>query len=257
MKNLRIVTIVLFSALLAACSPDNNEVTPLTPENQDLKLGAIITEGSSNEIGHEHGLAWAAFISAKILYNTNNTSERSFFNSNYGSQSYVSYDDLVGSSAQHLGFKNKFINMLTGYIGGTESSGKFGCPGDEDDTPEEPVVDGGNMSVQAKVQLFLDFLTDDNCTELYFPVGMSLTGNVEVTAVAHPFGDDLTSNIGYRRINDLGCENTEAVVVNDQYITANNENIIVARLRKTTGVIQCTYPEYSNIDFTLFLDGPY
>ncbi|KAA3620331.1 MAG: hypothetical protein DWP94_12800 [Flavobacterium sp.] len=260
MKNLRIVTFVLFSLLLNACSPDSKEVTPLSQDEQNLELGADATKGSTNNntIDHEHGLAWAAFISAKILYNTNNTSERSFFNTNYGSQSYVSFDDLVGSSAQHLGFKNKFIDMLTDYIGGTGYSGSIGCPGDEDDTPGQPVVDGGDITVQGKVQLFLQFLLDDNCTELYFPVGMSLSGKTEVTAVAHPFAYDLSVNNGWRRFNDLGCENTEAVSVNDQYISpGGNENIIVGRLRKSYGVIQCTYPEYSNIDFTLFLDGPY
>lgn len=258
MKNFKILIVLSLTALVFACSPEN-EAVPTPSESQDLVLNQSTTKSSSNLFEDENALAWAAFITGKILFNTQNASERSYFNTNYGNGGYVDFEDLLGSSPDSPGFKAKFIDFVEYYIENGDSNN--GCPDGEEQDPEPPLGDNDNkLSVIEQVQLYLDFLITDNCAELYFPDGLSLSGIVKVTTAAHPFNTDLENN-GIRRFFQLNCDNagnTEAVTVKHDYIAVDgNENVIIGRFRKDTQVLNCTYTEYSAFDFETFLQGPF
>ena len=79
MKNFKILIVLSLTALVFACSPQN-EAVPTPSESQDLVLNQSTTKSSSNLFEDENALAWAAFITGKILFNTQNASERSYFN---------------------------------------------------------------------------------------------------------------------------------------------------------------------------------
>ena len=270
MKNLKITLLALATIVFIGCSVETQET--ISPNEQlqieqqsNVESNGLITEtspvtqnrsGDPNPIGFEHGLAWSAYIAGKVLFNTSHTSERSYFTTNYNSNSYVSTTDLFGSNPVHQGFKDKFIAQLTDYIANGIQSPKGGCPGGEDDgNPDEPIVDGGNVTVQEYVDFFMDWLTIENCTQFYFPDGLSFGLQYDdVTTLSHPL-TSASSNEGIVRWENYCGITTDEVTVDATYVSSNT-NIIVARPEKVPGATSnCNYSQYP--DLTLFLQGPF
>ena len=167
----------------------------------------------------------------------------------------ISLEDLFGANPVIPGFKSAFISKFETYVGCGESPSS-GCPGDGS-SPGDPIcppcegIIGGGEGL-----ILIDYLINSNCTEFYFPRGFGFI-SIDITSTAHPldtFGLN-TYNDGNKRISAFGGYAAPHVLVNTSYINNNNHLIIVARPFRIVLDTICDYSQYSDIDFTDFLDG--
>lgn len=263
MKKLLPLLSIVLALLATSCEKEtleisNEGIAPLVTQNVAQK-----TSCTSEYDLFERRLQWFSFISAKVLrYNTAARSEvqGEIFGFN---DDTVEAELLLGTTLSN--FEAAFENEFIYYVGTC-------CPDPDTEggKPDEPIIPDpiSPLTPQQKYELFVNYMVDDNCVELYFPNGLNFSGSFQLTSTSHPLTSS-ASNEGTLRYYNMqyGFDTveggggtgspyiTEGVCVDDAY-AANNNNIIVARpIRNTQSVDpDCSYTNYEGINFTLFLD---
>ncbi len=204
----------------------------------------------------EGNMAWASYITAKIIYDHANDAIFKYELTNLINNQTVSLGDLIGPNSQFPGFNTEFEIFLGGYIDG------IWCPDDEEETPNgvvitDPINTTGLMTTAQLVDHYLDYMLNDNCVELYFPLGVH-AGEAKTASVAHPLTASHANN-GFNRIA-FGCgASTTGVWIPPNYVFINRytTTFVVARPMRGFSIGSCIYGEYSGINFTDFLAGPF
>ncbi|MDC7994283.1 hypothetical protein [Altibacter sp. HG106] len=307
---LLVIIIVVLCSMIACeqevvpASTDTQQLIQQT-SNEDSPSTIIETDGPMSKQRNETAtfekrLHWTSFITAKII--RYNTTGRSQLVQSLGlMNNTVNLNILIGDNSNYPAFNAAFKDYLYYYIEGTRP--------DPDDEPEDPgfppVPPGGNSApdlldntsvsyvgpaqmksfddndgnndpaILAAIDVFISYMIDDNCTELYFPNGLNLNGSFELTSTAHPLTTANWNNGILRTYTGQsggisgsdgrnpvcahynGCV-THAVASVDNTYVLNNDNIIVARPKRNPFAQlddPCFYGgQYSGIDFTDLLD---
>lgn len=262
MKKIIPVMSLMLVFAFGSCEKENVDLN----ENESQNLEIVVTSKSDTET-FERRMQWLSFITAKAL--ANDVSHLSTFNNAMTLNNTISANTLFGGGS-FSGFEDDFRELVlatlcscgpdpdhdpikpdppiigNGFAGFGE---KFAS-----ETDEDPWGDATPADYQA-VDDFINYIIVDNCVELYFPNGsLNLVADYKFTSTAHPL-TSATSNDGIKRFIAPfggGCVGgcTDDTTVNDGYVFRNN-NVIVARPKVT---YTCGYGEYSEIDFTDFLD---
>jgi len=261
---------------LTACQTDD---PLLTPENTDLSSQIDIQEtGQNGLIGNpsrkggdplnfevlENRMQWLSFISTKLI--RHNTEYQNLFINELGSGSTIDASALIGTGPFATDFKVEFRDELIDYILGVVPD-----PDDELSKPPPPPINGpGGFGPSAEVLAdeIIDYLANIHCIELYFPKGFDLSSEEphSITSTAHPLNNSL-ENEGYKRLYvgvtipdnpDQTFVTFDATVNADYLNDPLNTLIVVARPVRSLivhGGTDCTYTEYSEVDFEDFLEN--
>ncbi|MBC8757090.1 hypothetical protein H2O64_20625 [Kordia sp. YSTF-M3] len=133
--------------------------------------------------------------------------------------------------------------------------------------PPQGINGGGHSSLTG---LFISYILNQQCIELYFPKSMNYTGNYTITTTGHSMNPLENFNDGIIRYYDpllgttTGSEGdnvystTHNVIVTNAYVN-NYDNIIIARpyrnFDEPINDTNCSYTQYNDIqDFKDFLD---
>lgn len=242
MKHLK-KTILLSLVVAATFSCSTEEA--IKTEEEKSSIANFTATAPQNKL--ENHLDWVAYITAKIVHDNNNTAERNLLVSLLSTNNTIAIDELldVSTNPQSSTFEGKFKSLLILAHYGPE-------PGDGEEEPD-PVCDTCEDN-NVFYNNFKNYILNDNCVELYFPEGLNLSTNSDVTSVSHPL-TSAQQNDGFRRSYGLQYPDNAAtsVVVNPFYLIGN-DNVIVARPVRDLGVQACDYSDYPGIDFTDFLD---
>jgi hypothetical protein len=256
MKLLYVTIIICF--LLISCEREaetfENEANYTRPiestesqlnSNRDESFKGDITKGTTpneSEI-FMNKMQWASYLSAKVIHNLNNT-ERSAVRTLISNEK-IALEDLIGPNTQLPSFHNSFF----GYLRLIFSEGN---PGGDPNTPNKTE---GVDPIQAAYD-YLDYVLNQNCVELYFPVSI-LDGPKDFISLSHPLTIS-TVNYGYKR----KANNQTLFIprITSDEISSNqlNTTYIIARpARDMTEGSGCNYSQYTGINFTQFLQGPF
>ncbi|GAB5399009.1 MAG: hypothetical protein Aureis2KO_05940 [Aureisphaera sp.] len=226
----------------------------------DVKVIADNPSPESDPYTLENYSQWAAFTTSYLLRYSPDA--QSLFQHKLGAGNVVDFDDVFqhSISAGPYNFAKEFKSRLFYYINC--------CPDPDDETqkpppPGTPPFGGGDPDPEVLVQQIMDYLLQDNCMEFYFPNGINFWGQYSITSTAHPLNTTL-ENSGILRIHTPIVNedypngiSTFPQLVNDEYAGTGNMIIMARPVRSTsppTPTDPCLYTEYSDVDFTLFLD---
>ncbi len=240
--------LLLFTIVICLSSCQKEEIQ--LELNADFKATTIdrandpIPEYTNQEI-LEINLRWTAFLASKVL--KDNTAARSEVQGKLqNGKNSLTLINLFNN--EESDFYHSFYTQLTIYIGN-------GHPEYGETRPNPPpITPPGSMSEEQK---FLKYILNDNCVELYFPRGLNFFTSNELTSTGHPI-TNANNNQGVKLLqgnepsNDPNTTNIYPNV-NLNYVN-NNNNIVIARPYRGFLNPNCGYAEYSNIDFTDFLD---
>ncbi|MBC8757091.1 hypothetical protein H2O64_20630 [Kordia sp. YSTF-M3] len=138
----------------------------------------------------------------------------------------------------------------------------MGYPNHDKTRPNPPPIGSGQSNHAA---IFINYILNEQCIELYFPKSMDYAGNYTITTTGHPMNAEDDSNAGIIRYYEPQLERssnlystTHNVMVTPAYVQ-NYNNIIIARPYRLPSQpingISCDYIQYDDIeDFTDFLD---
>lgn len=215
----------------------NTEITP-------KDFSASNDNYSPREI-MEINLRWAAYIAGSVLRNSPDAQNQVAILLQNGN-TVINLNQLLENDTA---FANKFRELTEQYF-------LVGYP-NHDKTRPNPPPQGAPINLP---NIFIDYILQDNCIELYFPKSMSYTGAYNITSTGHPMNATDDSNDGIIRyysplmVNVNGTfiySTTHEVTVNDAYIQ-NNDNIIIARPYRSVftevGGPNCFYPQYDDIE---------
>ncbi len=190
-------------------------------------------------------MEWASFITAKIIYNSTESEKAAIRNLIVNRK--IALEDLIGPNTQLQSFHNLFSLYLNDYL---ES---ISCPGDEEETPNKSYIENPTKTTEILIDEYLDYMLNQNCVELYFPVGV-LSGDKDVISLSHPL-TEYYGNYGYQRQG--GCNSTflAYIVSNHVYIHRLDYTYIIARPVRREMPGACHYSKYNGLDFTQFLGG--
>jgi len=267
MKKYSILLFFTLGILLLACEADTE--TPLLESADSIvsvdynkaTLNFINTDDNSERGGtpsqeaitlHKR-MAWAAYTTSMVFHDNANAAVRPYFvNAIALGNDEFSLDDLLGPNPSDGGlFKTKF-EIAFGIILCGYATNSIDCPITGQSQPPPPPLDGDGfqmIDIPTLTELFISFLIDDNCLELYFPNGLNLgLGNNVVTSVAHP----LNGNSGNWGIKRTKSKITSSVFVDPIYAAQFNSNVAVIR---PWGIVspECDYSSYG-LNFDNFLD---
>jgi len=272
--------VILVSLLVfSSCQVDNDS---LQDETLDSNLELIISQEESNSESRsepdfhqryhlERNLQWISYLSGATVIRSQ--SARNEFILKLSGSDRINLNDLIGEEVPDSSpFKAAFINQLrfhiTAIIDGcrpeqSRPSQPGGIPGgspDNDDGVPGIIAsdDISSLNRQSDIQVFNDIL-DISCVELFVPEVIPTFNVSRILTTAHPLNYK-PYNSGFVISNtviglDL-CGNTinsYGTIVNDSYTTIT-DFLFVARPFRSIGSFECTYPEYSDIDFTEFLN---
>ncbi len=261
MKTTRYLLLLAVILFAFSCTTDSETLAPESQENLTTVLANSETEeaplfgrGPSQSYDQlENYSQITSFVVAKVIFNHSGAERQQFLNE-LGSGDTVLVSDLLGSQANGTAFKNRFIDYLEILID-PGLCHSLCCPGGEDDPPfgEDGDHSGGDINVL--VSEFIDYVTVDNCIEIFVPNTLNFQGqNVKIASTAHPL-TSLPYHTGYERGYDIApCKVTRAFQINQNYVN-NNSNVLVARPYRTPLNMNCAYTEYAGINFNLFLNN--
>lgn len=216
---------------------------------------STLDEYSPREI-LEINLRWTAYIAGSVLRNDTGAQNQIALLLQNGNNSIKLHQLLENNTA----FANKFIEQTNFYL-------LIGYPNHDKTRPNPPpqgIGDGHSNSTA----MFIDYILNNQCIELYFPKSMNYSVNYNITTTGHPMNATDDSNDGIIRYfspqlmthNDFQdiFSTTHHVTVTDTYVQSN-DNIIIARPYRNSNTpiagIDCFYTQYNDItDFTDFLD---
>lgn len=250
--------VVLAALLMVSCEKDNETLYEDDSLNLEINVQSASDDVNSRTIQPmselEKKMFWTGFVAVEAIM-TNNDAKADFLAA-FGSNTVIDVTDVLGGSV-NSDFKDEFKAILLSYINSciNAENPSTNCPGAGTGNPPGP-VQGGSLTNQAKVDLFMDFITSDHCLEFFLPKSLVLSPGYTITSTAHPLTIS-NSNEGYLRSLTPLPRTTDTYTqfvssVNNNY--ASNNNVIVVRPeRKSTPTNNCDYNQYSFIDFTLFL----
>lgn len=254
MKKFKNLSWLFFGLLMISCQTESIE----TNEEIDPNLVQEVTNIRMTEAEEfENRMQWASYVSAKLL--AASTAHQNLFTSELGLGDTIPLGDILGNplTAFHQDFRGYFI----WYFG---LEGNFPEPDQNPNRPPPPPPLGGGfgeITPEEEADYMIDYLVNQNCVELFFPVGLQFSGftTFTLTSTAHPLNED-SHNDGVKRFSTLRYTPaypsgvyTQAVNVNDLYISVPSaQNIIVTRPYRSPLI--CPYSEYGELDFEDFLD---
>ena len=208
------------------------------------------TTSSSNQTEMlEERMQWASFISAKIFCESEEARNEVITQLDGGNVEHI--DHLIGENSYTPTFRQLFIYWAD-YYQGTNNQGEY--PVFNQAVPPGPDFTSSDD--------YIDYLTVENCIELFFPNGLTEDDNPDhYSSTAHPLVYNKNENYGFKYF--CGEEGDPSVInaipsieidpINQSYVDAGY-TVIVARPYRIEGNPICEYAEYSTIDFTLFLN---
>lgn len=247
------LSLLIFTLLLFSCQKDQ-EMAPDTStyfvETDLLPKEVILTPAQTFEMR----MQWAAFLAAKVL--RRDEESRIEILHLLANSNSIDLDVLLnGTSAP--AFREKFIHYLENYIGRTFN------PEPEKDKPGRPIAGPcraglAAIEVNNKAAFYINYMTNQNCTELYFPQLPNQINSRTLVSTAHPL-TEASSNTAYERYTGItvvdGIETvTNKIIVKPEHLNLPDYHIIVARPFRETENYACTYEEYGEIEFTDFLN---
>lgn len=198
----------------------------------------------------ERRMQWASFITARILCQNVEAREEVAMLLNLQNTNAVSIEQLIVRSEHTPRFNALFIeeasSLVRNYIDGTAEP-----------SHNQLIPPSSRQANLVRFDDYINFLTVDNCIELFFPNGISGSETESYYSTAHP----LTlagSNYGYKHsCADIGFGTTNwgsTEVVNDRSFVKRGQEVIVARPYRAESPFRCLYNEYEHINFTRFLN---
>ena len=247
---------IITCLLLISCEREveilENEAafTQFTDPKESLQLNNITNGDTTRDTTptlesevFKNNMEWASYLSVKVIHNLNNT-ERSAVRALIVNGK-IPLENLVGSNTQLQSFHDSFFTYL-------EFRFIVGHPGVDDETPNKTAeVD----PLQAAYD-YLDYMLNQNCVELYFPVGI-LDGPNDFVSLSHPLTN---SNVNYGYKRQANNETSFIPRITQRQINLNQFNItyLIARpFRDMSHGSRCEYSQYTDIDFIQFLKGPF
>ena len=152
-------------------------------------------------------------------------------------------------------FETRFKQYVYLYNGGHPGDEYEKPPGNPGGGPQGPEGDPSEI-----IQEFIDYLTVENCVELFMPNGLnSVLMIYPIITTAHPLNSD-TENTGYLRHTSMVLLDkppvltmTEEITVDQEYVDTGAVVIIARPFKEDT--VTCNYSEYGTLDFTEFLNN--
>ena len=254
----------LLAAMFSSCQSEDTlqtideTATAAHLENDNTPIGTTNSKGGLIDSAIlENRLHWFSYISAKLL--RSNSNYQTLFINKLGSGNTIDATELIGDGPFFSDFNIAFRATLSHAIQFYDPE-----PDHEPAKPPPPPIDdpnGGESPLEIADEI-IDYLVNEHCVELYFPKGLDFTNEpYTITSTAHPLTID-DENEGYRRlfngiyIKDLLIYTQDVTVENSYLLNESNTMVIVARPEVViTGVggPDCTYTQYSDIDFEDFL----
>ena len=227
-----------------------------------LKNLTISNDDYSEREMMEINLRWTAFITGYVLRHSTEAQHEVATLLQNGNR-VIKLNDLL---TQNTTFNFAFRGYIADYLNIVE--GNQVEPGADKPRPNPPPqgINGGESAINGNsinyLSFFINYISTENCIELYFPRSMNYRGEYSITTTGHSmndknFNDGIVRYYDYQLIDGHYITN-ENVTVNSTYLQ-NNANIIIARPYRITGIstygADCSYDEYNDIrDFTTFLD---
>lgn len=262
---MRLLNYLLLLLLFTTACQNKNERIDLEPDPEIIIAETSNVEDETNTTVQrskdekpvnilELRMQWVSYITGRVL-RYNNTARLEVLQLLPEGTEVIALEDLL-ENRNPTEFSSSFIDMLELFITIIDENGK---PGLAEDSP--PGGGGGSSSnpTLELVQLFLNYVLNENCIELYFPKGLSFTPEFEITSTAHPLTLE-NENYGYLRYYEpilIGEEEilVEEITFNPTYLN-QADNIIIARPVRPDFIPDsqavCNYEQYQEIDFTLF-----
>ncbi|MEM7187476.1 MAG: hypothetical protein AAF466_12530 [Bacteroidota bacterium] len=255
MKNslliLSILTFAFFSCETESIDVQNDENAIVNIETQTTRspgLGGPTPDYSS----HELSLEWAAFAAATVMRKDNTIRQDVIDEVDVNTKS-ISAEDLLGTNPLIPDFKSDFEFYFQLFVSCSDTPLQGNdCP-DGDDSPNGnacPPCNGFGPGGEA--QIMIDYLIE-HCTEFYFPRGNNTSDSDDIMALGHPMNTDI-NNEGFI-VTTSTSQSQHVPFVHPNYVQLNEMTYIVARPERVPGVIECTYSDISEVDFTFFLSG--
>lgn len=224
----------------------DQEFTIAATETTDETVLAALELIESDSAIFSRRLQWAAFLSANVLrFDLDARQEIEDLLSNEEDND-LNLDLLIGESAITPAFKSAFYLELESYIVGYAFS-LVGRPDPQEDTPPQPISERLDNSVKEQVEIYINYMTEGNCVELYFPKGIHFDKGLAASSTAHPLNTD-DHNVGWLRFKkpillDGNFIPTKKVKIDDAYLI-KNINIVVARPYRDISNEECLYLDY-------------
>ena len=255
MKFFKYVCTVLILAICFSCQQENElELENDLINHTSTSKAPQIASGSIDD-PFEAQLQWVSFLTAKVIQQ-NPAARTQFINLIGGPDSdIVKLNDLlVDGSAFEIAFKHQFIL----HHGGSTDEKCSGGSKDPKGKPKPPGAIGGcqeGYCLDTLYQQYIDYLTLENCLEIYIPNGYTPT-TILIYSTAHPLTNS-NHNEGYIVPEQCDGEVTispfNVAALNNVLITRPYREVTITEFGNTTTT--CSYDEYSSIiDFTYFLD---
>lgn len=243
MKTSTLTLLCLLFFCLSCQKEDNPQAPTLNNKSIELQGKNRHAEPTAAEI-LENKMEWASYLIAHTLINDANAEAQfiSLINASINSTSTISLESLLGSHVSNTSFLDAFENSFLEFLSGENC---LKCPkGDL-----QPDCQGGDCAFPcSSFCMFLTYLLEENCFEIYLPNGYDGTVDI-VSSTAHPVNTDNENDCYIRDADDVLFDSINVLNM------STFENPIVVRPYDNLYMVdECDYSEFS-LDFTLFLDN--
>lgn len=222
-------------------------------KNESLSEGEVL----------ERKMQWASFITAKIFCENQSARDEVAEQLLETQTDHISISQLIVSAEHTPVFKRHFIDLVYYYRLVISSNGR---PNHNEVIPppsspsllellSSPSPTIFSTLESAEVDAYINFLTQENCTELFF-LNQLRNEDDSYLSTAHPMVEGGAENYSFlRSCGDctLGGVCVKEMTIDDRQVDAEYE-IIVCRPYRLTNGSACLYPQFEGIDFTLFLN---
>lgn len=185
----------------------------------------------------ENNMEWAAYLAAQAII-TNANAKAQFINTinNSGFVKNVELENLLGQSVLDPSFRNAFEEQ---YVYFSNLSGCLRCPGG---TVNPTGMESADCSGFCE---YLMILLEENCLEIFLPNGFTSLSTT-ISSTAHPLNLDLLNDAYIHTENGINLK----TISNTNVLTFINPLVVRPFIND---VNDCEYDEYSEINFSLFL----
>ncbi len=253
------LSIVLSCLFIGSCQTDINELNQ-KPDSNITSQSDIERRQESVPYGtqfFERRLQWVAYLSAKVILHNKNARAEVL---SLSSDNKIDINALILPESQAVHFKSAFMEELNHYFW---SNGEVSRGPDEDTPPSgiSPCCVGPNGYPTLSAAQFMDFMTIDNCIELYFPIPLTEENTSDpelIASTGHPLSV-LNKNYGYIRYIEpiLNEEDvltyTQLKIIDSNFLESKIITVVARPFRKSKS---CLYEDYNYISsFETFLNN--
>lgn len=206
----------------------------------------------------ERRMQWASYITAKVLCRDAEARTEVMELLMIQESEYLDLDQLLLTNEYTPTFRTLFIDEATYHLNNIDGEEQF-FP---EPSHNQAVPPSSRQVELSNIHQFIDFLTVDNCLELFFINAFIDDRGNHYFSTAHPLTTEednygyevLYSDGGFGQGNNSGTFRVEETVVTP-IMAASDDKIIVCRPRRhTLENPACEYSEIGRgVDFTLFL----